>query len=250
MSSGYVRLVRLATGAADQYLFALTNLIPSIAVARSSDVNGFAAFSACFLIYVLFFGASKAAFAETAAIRSLRENSFDVIYRTARTLVWRNSLLLAPLFLALLLGMALPRYSHINESPLLWLGLMVVGFPFHALHDLGRTILIAARKPVGPLLSDGAWFAIAALGLFPLNFHPVTWASLCWVFGGIVACAIVCPPLRAKGKGIRFLWSNTYSLRSLGEYLMQSPAYQGATLLSGVVGTPNSLEVAPCFFGL
>ena len=56
-----------------------------------------------------------------------------------------------------------------------------------------------------------------------------------------MACAIVCPPLRAKGKGIRFLWSNTYSLRSLGEYLMQSPAYQGATLLSGVVGTPNSL---------
>jgi hypothetical protein len=135
----------------------------------------------------------------------------------------------------------LPQFSHINDSPLVWLGLMAVGFPFHALHDLGRTVLIAARKPLRPLLSDAVWFAFSAIGFFPLNFHPIAWASFFWMFGGIMACIVVYPPVRVQGEGIRFLWSSTYSLRSLTEYLMQSPVSLGSVLLCGVVGSPNSL---------
>jgi len=241
LSSGIIRIVRLGSGAADQYLFALTNLIPSIAVARASDIDGFAAFSACFLVYVLLFGAAKAAFAEPAAIRSLRENSFDSVYQTSRRLVSLYGLILGPLIFALVIGMSLPQTSQSNSSPLVWLALMAVGFPFHALHDVGRTILVAARKPVLPLISDTVWFGIAALGFFPFGFHPVAWASLVWVTGGIVACCVVCPPLRPEGVRIRALWSSTYSFRSLTEYMMQSPVYQGSVLLSGVAGSPGSL---------
>ena len=241
MSSGIVRAVRLAAGAGDQYLFALTNLIPSIAVARSSDVGNFAAFSACFLIYVLFFGASKAAFSETAAMRNQRENSFESINETARALVRYCCVTAAPAFLALMLIAVVPQWSNLSSSPLLWVGLIGLAFPFHALHDLGRTVFIATRKPIRPLISDAAWFAIAAIGFFPFEFHPIAWATSFWALGGIAACVIVYPPSRVRGYGLKFLWSPIYSLRSLAEYLMQSPVMQGSILLCGLVGSASSL---------
>jgi len=236
------RVFKLGTGVADQYVYSATNLLPSIAVARSTDVDGFALFSSLFLVYMLCFGASKAVIAESAAIRSFGDESFEVLFHSARALVWRAILTAGPLFVILSVGaVGAGGPYRIDNSPYLWFGLIALGFPFHALQDVARTMLVAARKPVLPLVSDLVWLGTAAFGLFPFYFHPITWACLVWVLGGIFACMIVCPPRLVRGEGVMFLWSSSYARPSLSEYLMQPAVVQGTVLLCGVAGSPDSL---------
>lgn len=241
-----MRAARLGGGIADQYLYSATNLIPSIAVARSSDVTDFALFSSIFLVYALLTAASRAVIAEPAAIRSVGENLSEKIEGASRVLVWRCVLISAPAWL-MLLGIAMvAESSAVSRSPVTWCILVALGFPFHVLHDLARTVQIAGRRPTRPLFSDATWFCLAAVGLFPAEVDAVAWASLTWVLGGIAASLIVCPPRPARGQALRLLWSgllwsDDYSRPYLVEYLMQPAVVQVSQLLCGVVGSPDSL---------
>lgn len=240
MRSRVASLLGVGGGVADSYLYAVTNFIPSVAVARTSSTGEFAAFSTVFLTYAIALGGSRAALAEPLGIESADSARIDAVRSLLRRLVVRVAVWVAVVGIAFAL---VRRFTDSLDGVPVWAAVIVLCFPFHAMQDCARAMGIARHEPLRALASDSVWFLCALVAFVVAEGRdPLTWVSVCWAGGGVLACLVLLPPRAGGSAHPGPLWNRRFSRPSLIEYSLQPAVVQASQLLSGLAGSAASLS--------
>lgn len=237
------RLLRNASwNLIDQALSALSNIVLSIAVARSVSASDFGAFSIAFVIFGVFIALTKSLVGQPLQMRF-----------SGAELPQQREAIRDALGVALLLGLVgsvISLVAALAAPPTLRSALLALAVILPALlvQDSCRMALFTAGRPRGAAAADAAWaFVMVALLvlLLVVGFAQVFWLMLAWGTGALISVLLACfllrvgvAPLRARS-WVRSHWSLTRYL--FPEYFLGLGAAQLAILLVGVIAAAEAV---------
>lgn len=220
----------------DQGVYSATNFLLLMAVARATEPERFARFSAIYLAYLLALSILRAAGGQLLLLRPSSVVSISP--------PWSSALLAATLVL-----FAGSLWVATGDATLLALSLPIVG-----LQDLIRYVLLSSRRMLAVLWTDCTWLVvqIGALGLLEATNRTSAMASVATWVGGASASALVGlgatrgagpsgSPAGGADQGDRRRWFVLDALLAFGRN-------QGYVLLfAGLVGWSGAGAMRLCF---
>lgn len=169
----------------DQVLFALSNLVVTLAIARGGGAEGLGRYAVAFALYLVVLGCSRSLISDPllATGRDGRDSLVDG---------WAASLTLA--YAAVVgagltaVGLALGRHEIV---------VMAAALPVTLLHDVLRYRAFRQRLPQHAALLDGGWLLGSVL-VWPVltSTSSPALAVACWAGGALLALALAWPVLR------------------------------------------------------
>lgn len=192
------RLVSLVGWTAiDQALFALSNLVITLAVARGGGTDALGSFSIAFAAYLVVLGCSRSLVSEPLLATPRREGDRAV---EAATITLTSLFALAGAFVVGLLALLLGRVELL---------VVAVAFPVVLVHDLLRYHAFRRGMPAVAALLDGGWLlgAVIAWPVVTSSASPSV-AVLCWAGGAVVGIGAGYRALRPRFSNVSsaILW--------------------------------------------
>ncbi len=222
----------------DQGLYALSNLVVSIVLARTLDAAAFGAYSVAFLIFSIAVAVERSMVGQPLQINHSRGS--DAEFRSAIGSAMGSSLLigLAGSVVCLAIGYAGPEQLRVSMTAL------ALTLPILLLHDTARMACFARTDAKGATLLDLAWnvvLAVVLMALIASQHATLFWLTFAWGASATAGLAVAWRRIgvgvavrRAIGwlRGQASLWGYL-----LGEYVIGLGAAQVAILLAGALTT-------------
>lgn len=254
MAEGRSRLVRHASwNLVDQALSAISNIVLSVAVARSVDAPQFGAFSIAFVIFGVLIAVTKSLVGQPLQMRFSAATPSEQHSAAAHGL--GAALLIGLAGGVLVAGSALLLEGSLRTA-LLALALIL---PVLLVQDSCRMVLLSAARPRGAAAIDAIW-AVVMIGLLAVlvgvGAGSVFLLMIAWgagaLFSALVAFVLlrVLPTPQHTVAWIRGHWDLTRYL--FPEYFLGLGAMQLAILLVGAIAAAEavgSLRAAQVLLG-
>jgi O-antigen/teichoic acid export membrane protein len=193
----YVHQIRRFSGligwtAVDQFLFALSNLAVTLAVARGGGAEALGRFSVAFAAYLIVLGCSRALVSEP--LLALPQND-DVSSAEAKSNTLTLLCAIAGSFIVAVVGLILGRVELL---------VIAVALPPALAQDILRYQAFRRQKPAMAALLDASWL-VASLATWRLvtTAGSTTVALLCWTGGALLSIGIGWRALRPRLSGAR-----------------------------------------------
>lgn len=169
----------------DQSLFALSNLVITVAVARGGGPEGLGRYTVAFAIYLVVLGCGRSLISDPL-LSSVRGDDDRAVESAAGTLTGIYALVTGVVVAGL--GLLLGRPEVV---------VVAVTLPMTLLHDLLRYQAFRRRIPALAAALDGGWL-LGSLLAWPVvtRTNSVTVAMGCWSAGAALAMLLACPVLR------------------------------------------------------
>jgi hypothetical protein len=237
---------RVSTGILDQGVSSLSNVIASLAVARSVTPKAFGAFALAYSVYLLVLGVSRGLSGETymliagGKLRQANKSDADPYEG-----VNRRGMICSAGAIGVLVGLLLVLLGSQLSGPLFTSFIVVgVSLPVLLLQDAARFCAIAEGRPSLALLSDTLWTVVVIVGAGVIDILKIgslsTLAGL-WACAGAFAAVMLLWRLKvlpALGLVLPWFRSTTHIGLRLGtEYLISMGVRQvGLTAVGLSIG--------------
>ncbi len=227
---------------ADQLLYALSNLVVSLVLARLLDAEGFGAYATVFMVFAITVAVGRSVAGQPLQIRHSADG--PRAFRRA----WRDaagaSVLIGCVSSAICAGFAVLGPASLRPS----MAAVAIAMPFLLLHDVGRMACFTRTDAKGAALGDIAWNGVLAVSLVALwltgraSLFSLTLAwglssiagvlVIRWRLGLSVSLPGALNWLREKSDLWKYL---------LGEYIIGLGAAQVAILIAGALTTTQEV---------
>ena len=238
---------RVGAGILDQGVSSLSNVLASIAVARSVTPTAFGAFALAYSVYILILGISRGLSGETYILIGIAKPDSSPVEADAIRYkeVDRRGMIYGAGAMGIAAGIALILGSLFMKGALFTSFLIVgVSMPILLMQDAGRFCAIGEHKPLFALISDSLWCLLVIVGAIiggMLAIHSLAFFVGLWALAGIISGLLLLIIVRAKPslKLIPPWFRSTHHIgtRLGAEYLVSIGVRQvGLTIVGIVIG--------------